>query len=98
VDSKYGSALGRWCSREPIGPYRVGLWKNIMRGWGKFCSHTSFDMGDGSKVRFWHDLCVGLRLLGSISCFIWYCSHNGCLCCDSCGIFWRCHSVEHELY
>jgi hypothetical protein len=33
----------------------VGLWTNITRGWEKFCSHTRFEVGDGSKVRFWHD-------------------------------------------
>jgi hypothetical protein len=25
-------------------------------GLGKFSSHTKFEMGDGSKVRFWHDM------------------------------------------
>jgi hypothetical protein len=33
VNSKYVSAWGGWCSSEPIGAYRVGLWKNIRRGW-----------------------------------------------------------------
>jgi hypothetical protein len=26
---------------------------------GKFCSHTRFEVGDDSKVRFWHDLWCG---------------------------------------
>jgi hypothetical protein len=26
---------------------------------GKFYSHTRFEVGDGSKVRFWHDLWCG---------------------------------------
>jgi hypothetical protein len=56
VDSKYGSSWGGWCSSEPIGAYGVGLLKNIRRGWGKLCSHTKFEVGDGSKVRFWHDI------------------------------------------
>jgi hypothetical protein len=30
--------------------YGVGLWKNIRRGWGKFSSHTRFEVGD--KVSF----------------------------------------------
>jgi hypothetical protein len=25
------------------------LWKNISRGWGKFSSHTGFEVGDGSR-------------------------------------------------
>jgi hypothetical protein len=31
---------------------RVGLWRNIRRGWGKFSNHTRFEVGDGSKVSF----------------------------------------------
>jgi hypothetical protein len=26
-----------------LGAFRVGLWKNIRRGWGKLCSHTRFE-------------------------------------------------------
>jgi len=37
----------------------VELWKNIRKDWGKFSSHTSFEVGDGSKVRFLHDLWCG---------------------------------------
>jgi Ni,Fe-hydrogenase I cytochrome b subunit len=28
-----------------------------MRVWGKFSCHTKFEVGDGFKVRLWHDLC-----------------------------------------
>lgn len=31
VDTKYGSSQGGWCSREPVGAYKVRLWKNIIR-------------------------------------------------------------------
>jgi hypothetical protein len=44
VDSKYGSSWGGGCSSEPIGAYGMGLWKNIWRGWEKFCSHTKFEV------------------------------------------------------
>lgn len=43
--------------------FGVGLWKNIRRGWGKFCSHTKFEVGDGSNVRLWHDLWCGDTVL-----------------------------------
>jgi hypothetical protein len=39
-----------------LGVYGVVLWKNLMRGWRKFSTHTRLEVGDGSKVRFWHDL------------------------------------------
>jgi hypothetical protein len=56
VDSKYESSWGGWCSSELVGAYWVSLWKNIRKGWGKFCHHTRFEVGDGSNVKFWHDL------------------------------------------
>jgi hypothetical protein len=59
VDSKFGSSWGGWCSNETLEVYEVGLWKNIRRVWGKFSNHTRFEVGDGSNVRFWHDLWCG---------------------------------------
>lgn len=56
IDTKFGSSLGRWCPNEVHGLYGVELWKNIMTGWGVFSSHTRFEVGDVSKIRFWHDL------------------------------------------
>jgi hypothetical protein len=55
--------MGRVFSSEPVGAYGVCLWKNILRGWGKFYSRTKFEVGDGSKVKFWHDLWCGDRAL-----------------------------------
>jgi hypothetical protein len=52
VDTKYGNLWGGWCSSEVYGPYRVGLWKNNMRGCKEFSSHTRFVVGNGSKIRF----------------------------------------------
>jgi hypothetical protein len=52
VDSKYISSWGQWYSSEPIGTYGVSLWKNIRRGWEKFCSQTRFEVRDGSKIIF----------------------------------------------
>jgi hypothetical protein len=56
VDSKYGNLWGGWGSNEVHGSYGVGLWKNIRRGWVEFSSHTRFEVGDGFKIRFWHDV------------------------------------------
>ena len=62
VDSKSSNLWGRWCSK-PLGLYRVGLWKNIKRAWGIFSSHTKFEVRDGYKVRFWHNLLCGNKAL-----------------------------------
>jgi hypothetical protein len=43
--------------------YGVGHWKNIRRGWREFSSHTRFDVGDNSKIRFWHDVWCGDQAL-----------------------------------
>jgi hypothetical protein len=62
VNSKFGSSwVGGWCLMSLLGQ-EVGLWKNIRRGWGKFSSHTRFEVEDGSKVSFWHDCVVGIGL------------------------------------
>ena len=51
---KYDSHMGDWCSKEV-----VGVWKCIQRGWGGFAQHVRYDIGDGMKVLFWHDVGCG---------------------------------------
>jgi len=63
VDSKYGSLWGGWCSREPVGAFGVGLWKNIRKGWETFSSFIRFEVGDGGRTKFWHDLWCGDMIL-----------------------------------
>lgn len=36
VEAKFGNMWGEWCSNEVFGPYKVGVWKNIKRGWRDF--------------------------------------------------------------
>jgi len=59
VDAKFGSAWGEWCSIDPPGSHGVGLWKYIKKGWSLFCRHTRFELGDGSKIKFWDDVWCG---------------------------------------
>ena len=44
---------GGRCSFDPPRSHKVGLWKNIRRGWRLFFSHTRFELRDGSNIRFW---------------------------------------------
>jgi hypothetical protein len=37
----------------------VGLWKNVRKGWETFSSYTIFEVGDATRISFWHDLWVG---------------------------------------
>jgi hypothetical protein len=46
VEVKYDNMWGGWCSKE-VGSFRVGVWKNIRRGWGGFLdlSDMRWEMG-----------------------------------------------------
>jgi hypothetical protein len=59
VDAKHGTTWDGWCSLDPSGSHKVGLWKNIRKGLSLFCSHTRFILGDGAMIRFWDDVWCG---------------------------------------
>jgi hypothetical protein len=59
VDAKYGILWGGWCSKVAKGPYGVSVWKFIRRGWDNFLQHCGFAVGDGKRVKFWHDCWCG---------------------------------------
>uniref|UniRef100_A0A2N9GXK7 Reverse transcriptase domain-containing protein n=1 Tax=Fagus sylvatica TaxID=28930 RepID=A0A2N9GXK7_FAGSY len=59
VEAKYGSLWGGWCSKSGKGPHGVSVWKFIRQGWDSFYSHCSFLVGDGQRVKFWHDCWCG---------------------------------------
>jgi hypothetical protein len=59
VDFKYGSMRGGWCSKEVGGSYGFGVWKSIRRGWDAFATHVRYEIGNGSKILFWHDVWCG---------------------------------------
>ena len=47
-------------------PYGVSLWKFIRWGWDNFHQHCSFVVGDGQRVKFWHDCwCGDMSLKGA---------------------------------
>uniref|UniRef100_A0A2N9FU80 Reverse transcriptase domain-containing protein n=1 Tax=Fagus sylvatica TaxID=28930 RepID=A0A2N9FU80_FAGSY len=56
---KYGSLDGGWMSKAPSGPHGVGLWKFIQSRWVKFSKLVTFEVGDGSLIRFWDDVWCG---------------------------------------
>ena len=55
INVKYGCRWGGWCSSFVLSPYGVSLWKNISWGWPSFSRYILYDIGDGSRVKFWHD-------------------------------------------
>jgi hypothetical protein len=54
IKEKYEKQDGGWCSKEVFGPFGVGLWKHIRRGWDFFARNVRFEVGLGSTILFWH--------------------------------------------
>ena len=59
IGVNYGSEGGGWCSKSVPCPYAVSLWKSISSGWTTFSRYVLFDIGDGSRVKFWHGVWCG---------------------------------------
>jgi hypothetical protein len=59
IDSKYGGQGRDWCSNRVRATHGVSLWKHIRAGWDVFSNHVSYKLGDGSRIRFWHDTWCG---------------------------------------
>jgi hypothetical protein len=41
----------------------MGVWKFIRMGWDIVAKYLRFEVGEGSHIRFWHDLWCGNRPL-----------------------------------
>ena len=63
VEVKHGSISGGWCTKVVEGLYGVGVWKHIWRGWEVFSRCIKFGVGDGTHIRFWHDIWCGEQSL-----------------------------------
>ncbi len=55
VDLKCVSGWGGRCSDVGRGSHGVSLWKHIWPGWITFVRCIRFEVGDGTRVCFWHD-------------------------------------------
>ena len=56
IGAKYGNEWGGWCTKSVSGEYGVCLWKFIRSGWVNFSKFIRYDVGDGSRVKFWDDV------------------------------------------
>jgi hypothetical protein len=50
---------GGWCTNSITRHYGVSLWKHVRWGWDTFSSFASFEVGDGSLTKFWHNMWCG---------------------------------------
>ena len=55
IEEKYGDGRGGWCTKPVTGTYGVSVWKSIRSGWMGFSKFLQFDVGDGTRVKFWED-------------------------------------------
>jgi len=56
VEAKYESMCGGWSYDAMYGSYNLGVWTNIGRGWGNFSRFVRYEVRDGHKIQFWHDI------------------------------------------
>ena len=53
IEAKYGNIWGGWYTKKVTSPYGVSLWRYIRSGWLNFSKLLVYDVGDGTKVKFW---------------------------------------------
>ena len=55
---KYGNAWGGWCTKKVTSAYGVSLWRFIRSGWLNFSKLILYDVGNGTRVKFWKQYVV----------------------------------------
>ena len=59
VEAKYVNEWGGWCTKFVSGVYGVSLQKFITSNWLNFSRLLQYDVGDGTRVKFWEDVWCG---------------------------------------
>jgi hypothetical protein len=58
------AVYGEVGARLSLCAFGVGwLWKSIKKGWEAFLGFSRFEVGDGVRAKFWHDLWCGDTVL-----------------------------------
>ena len=56
IGAKYGNGWGGWCTKSMSGTYAICLWKFIRSGWWNFSKFIRYEVGDGTRVKFWDNV------------------------------------------
>ena len=59
IEAKYGNIWGGWCTKKVTSAYGVSLWRFIRSGWLNFSKLLQYDVGDGTRVKFWKHVWCG---------------------------------------
>ena len=59
ISTKYGEGQGGCSTKVCRRAHGCGHWRSIHEGWESFSKHLSFAVGDGTRIRFWHDRWIG---------------------------------------
>ena len=57
IEAKYKVEGAGWCTEPVLGTYGVSVWKSIRHSWLDFSKFLQFDVGDGTRIKFWADVC-----------------------------------------
>ena len=64
IVAKYGVDILGWWTKKSSFAHGLGCWKSILVGLERFKSLVRFEVNNGSRVRFWHDVWCKMWSLG----------------------------------
>ena len=59
IKAKYRNVWGCWCTKKVASAYGVSLRRFIRSGWLNFSKLLQYDLGDGTRVKFWKHVWCG---------------------------------------
>ena len=59
IEAKYRNIWGGWGTKTVTSPYGVSLWRYIRSGSLNFSKLLVYDVGDGTRVKFWKHVWCG---------------------------------------
>ena len=65
---------GGWSTKVCRRTHGCGLWRSIHEGRESFSKHLSFIVGEGTRIRFWHDRWIGDYTLKDLYPEVYVCS------------------------